>query len=65
MATRFLLFTEPRWRGFRLAEEGKEGGYKFTSIAEALTHVRRLPGAKGATLVVFDDKGHEMAHLNV
>jgi hypothetical protein len=60
-----LLYTEPRWLGFKLMQEGNEEAVEFDTINEALAFAREAPECLGAPFVVFDDKGKEMARLTV
>lgn len=61
----FLLFTEPRWAGFKLLQEGNEEAVEFDSITEAFAFAKEMPDCHGVPFVVFDDKGKEMVRLTV
>lgn len=65
MNPRFLLFTQPRWIGFKLTQEGQEEERDFDSIPAAFAYVRAIPEAQGAPFVVFDEQGREFASLTV
>jgi hypothetical protein len=62
---KFLLFAQRGWVSFKLKQEETELDEDFGSIAEALDYTRTLPNSKGALLLVFDDKGNNMATLTV
>ena len=43
---------------YSLSQEGASGTTEFSSIHEALTHVRRLPNTSGSPMEVYDQGGN-------
>jgi hypothetical protein len=65
MTVRYILYTKPRWAGFRLTKEGQGWEREFDSIPNALHYTRTLPDSQGAALIVLDERGKQMANLTV
>jgi hypothetical protein len=65
MTLRYILYTKPRWAGFKLTQEGQRWEREFDSIPNALNYTRTLPKSQGAALIVLDDRGKQMVNLTV